>query len=1401
MGLMAALASHVGLAAELDGAGKALAEQGQYWQARGNAARATEAWERLLKQDPNQVDAIYNLGLLEAGAKRNANAQGYLKRLQALGTAPLQTARLEQEISLQSGTKPQDLQKARVLAESGELDKAIETYRRLFDGKPPQGAVAREYYRFLGYTDTGLPEARQGLARLLRESPDDTATALWLAKHLIRDESTRADGIARLIELSKRSDIGGDAAQSWRMALTWYAAPKPADAPLFQAYLKANPDDEEIREQLRKAQAAPRAVAAAPVAPQDMSVANGFKELEGGDMAAAEQLFQTRLKSKPQDADALGGLGLLRLRQNRPDDAVALLTRASTLGGSRSNWKQALGNAKYWSLTANAEKLRANGDLSAAEQLLEQAVRMKTDDGVAETALAGVLAETGKLQQAEEAYRGLLARNRSNSTALEGLVSVLGQLGKADEALALIDRMTPEQQQHVGSIGTLRAKQSRAAAKAAAARGDDVTAQRELETALRHDPQDPWLRLDLARLYLKSGATTDARSVVDGLLLTHPDLPAALFTSALLAAELQDWSASLAALERIAPQNRTREILALQKRSWLNYQLSKAGDLAKSGRRAEALSALAQLEPEIGDDVPMLGGLATAYADAGNGPRALILLRQALGRTPKQDNALYLQYASLLIKTDQDAEAAGILRQLQGQLLNDADRRGFEELRRLFSVRQSDALRTRGKLADGYDVLSPLLVQYPNDPLIMGALARLYDSAGDGTKALAIYKQLLQRDPENIDLLLAAAQSAAQAKDNDAAESALNTALGLQPQNAKVLAAAARVYRAQGKSGKAAEFFKQAIAAQKGGQPEAIATQTAAAYAEPTQTNPFAALPGQTRSNPATIQSAQTVAQAAPIVLPAQPAVVPYASSPVFHDAVSAPNAYGAASPGMPSDASRAQEPLRSQPRSTGAGTQITTDYVPVRNPAPAPSLDGRPVPASITGAALPRESRPLAYAAAAGSTYDVPVRNDIAPNPAPQALANRTLPAARQTLDGTISSRLMEQELADIQQARSPLVTVGTTMRQHSGQAGLSKLVDVESPVTVQFPVGEGEARGFVQATPVTLRSGQPANTDQAAGRFGGGPAAMQAGNSAGNQRASGVGVAVGYESNGIKVDVGSTPVGFRQQNVVGGVRLNDVVENEDSRFSYGIDASRRAVTDSVVSFAGARDARTGQEWGGVTSTGARVSAGLDYGDYGFYGNAGWHSLEGHNVASNSRVSGTAGTYVHLIRRPDRQLTTGFNVSGMSYDKNLGYYTYGHGGYFSPQTFMSASVPLSWSARQGKLSYSVKGSVGVQRIKQDSAPYFPNASLQAQAEAAAAANGESALYPGQSKTGLGYGLGMATEYQVSPQVFLGAHLGVDNARDYRQFAGGLYLRYALEPQTGPVPFPVQPVNSPYALD
>lgn len=1541
LSLLAALAHQAVWAQSTpDSAIKALIEQGQYWQSRGRGDRAAESWQKLLRLDPNQAEALYGMALVELDAGRSSSASDYLQRLKKSHPSDAKIARLEQSIRLGSSNK--QLDDARQLARSGQASEAVARYQSALDNKAPEGPLALEYYQTLGGTAQGWEEARRGLEKLAKEQPDDAKIALALAQHLTYRESTRREGIRQLSQLAGRADaVSPQATESWRKALSWLGT-RAADVSLYQAYLTKHPDDSGIQariEEIRKQQQTERQVTIANTDPLRQRTTEGFKALDNGDIEAATVIFQAVLNERPNDGDALGGMGIIRLKQEKFPEALDLLGRASQRG-SAERWHSAMNSASYWTLVDQAAAARAEGNRDNAIKLLERAVKIDPKESTAEIALADVLAENGQLATAEAAYRRILARQKDNPDAMRGLVGVMAQSNKSEEALQLIENMSPAQQEQIGALGRLRAEQAKGVAKAAEQRGDLASARMALEDALLYDPNSPWIRLDLARLYLKLGAAREARGVMDGLLVSNPDMPDALYASALLSAESKDWNSGLQALDRIPQSYRTRDMAALQKRLWVHAQAAQASDLAQAGQTQQALTLLRGAEAYAGQDAELLGALALSYADAGDTSRALGLIRQLMARTTRPDLGIRLQYAAILLKTKQDVELAGVLRQMQSLPMSRSEKESFDNLRIAYIVRQADALRESGDLVAAYDTLAPALAERPDDAQIRATWARMYSDAGEHQEALLIYRGLLERDPDNSDLLMATANAAIGAKDYAYAESTLDYVLAKSPNDAKILAAAGRLYRAQGKNAKAISYFNAALAAENARTLHVLGN--AATPAAPGMVpgppgatfnrvlpNPFIGKPGQRRSSTLPAQGLPMIAMAQaayveqqaytppvqaqlytqsapqtayppsyyPVPLPpgtaqaypvntypqaypqaaAQPTgqvyiPPPAGATPLPAYPQAAPSGYPQNYPAYPQQAlgyavpqpqvpgyapyypqpsypptpaayypepyaasvnttpTRAQTTVNSKnsTRTSKSAARKTTTSRTVARPTPSAPVyanTGYAAPATTSQPAYTTYPNPTPYSGYPSYPTYNPSNYPVNPaTAAPQMPANTAYPAAYSgyaaTPPGlwpntdaqnagrpaTRAPRTLRDELAELEQSRSSALSGSVATRNRQGEAGMSKLNDLEAPVEFRFPLSDGKV--VLRATPVALEGGTLADTYDAASRFGGGPSAaldQESGISGpvGSQSQNGVGLSVGYETDWLKADVGTSPLGFRYSTINGGIKLQGAIND---KVTYVLDGSRRPVTDSLLSFAGAYDPRTGQSWGGVSASGGRADLVWDNGQYGVYGYASYHSLDGTNVASNTRLEGGGGLYWRLIKEQDTELTAGLNVTAIGYNKNLRYFTYGHGGYFSPQQFLALSIPVSWQQRSGKLSYQIKGALGLQRFKEDSAAFFPNnPDLQTQAEQAAQeaasaglTSNTSAFYSGQTKTGLGYNLGAVMEYQLAPQLFLGGRLALDNASDYRQITGGVYLRYLMQPYTGAMPLPVNAFQSPY---
>ncbi len=467
VGLLAALI-HSAANAETGADGnpqRLLIEQGHFWQNADKPERAAEVWNKVLLLNAGQPEALYGLGSIAVQDGNLKKAGEYLARLQALQPVPHQALQLylalqlAQDIRLADPVNRQKLKEARLLADRGEREKAAAVYRDLLGGKPAQGLIGREYYNNLAFIEGSWPEARSGLERLMQEIPDDPYVELFLAKHLVRREDTRAEGIRKLSRLAKREDIGGDADEAWRLALTWMGTPDRSQTALFEEFLKTHPDDQDIRALLDKGRRQSSAPAVAATWKRDPGLERGLKALETGDLETAERELTARLKQAPNDADALGGLGILRQRQNRLEDAEVLLGKAARQKGA-GQWSKALDEVRYWSLLQRAGDSRAAGRLGDAQLQLNEALKLKPQEPAAQLALADLQAERGSYAVAEAGYRKVLARQPGDLQARRGLISVLGQLGKQDEALRLVEALPRAEQEKLGGLGQMRAEQS-----------------------------------------------------------------------------------------------------------------------------------------------------------------------------------------------------------------------------------------------------------------------------------------------------------------------------------------------------------------------------------------------------------------------------------------------------------------------------------------------------------------------------------------------------------------------------------------------------------------------------------------------------------------------------------------------------------------------------------------------------------------------------------------------------------------------------------------------------------------------------------------------------------------------------------------------------------------------------
>ncbi len=753
LGLLLATAIPAPVAYSAQTAEQILLDKARYWRLKDRPDLAIEALQKLLSINPNQPDALYQYGIIDVQQNKLDDAKAYLARLRTVDPSSQRIADLENAIRA-GQVSPSELSEARRLAQAGQFAQATAKYQQTFKGAPPP-TFGIEYYQTLAGTQQGWSEARQGLARLVQEAPNDSKARLALAEVLTYHTETRAEGIRALAVLSDDPVVGPLATQSWKKAVFWLGG-SAEDRALYKSYLRKFPQDAEVRQHM--------AEATKPGAPGPASAsAAGYGDLNRGNLAAAERAFEGQLRRNPNDADAIAGLGLIRLRQQRFGEARDLLGRAMNAAPARrGQWAAAYGSAVFWVTIREAKSA----------------------------------ADAGNYAAAESAYRRALSAQPDNTDAIVGLYTALTAEGKTAEAAELAARIARLDPSKMAGINRARSDILRADAKSLLARGDTPGAVAKYQEAIAVDPGNGWARLDLARLLMTNGDTAQAYAVI------NPNAAGvsvdSLQAAAIFYSEQNRPAEALSALDRIPQGSRNAETTALRNRVVITAEIAHAKQLARSGNRAAARNILLALNsrPPVTTDKTQM--VADALIDIGDPQAALQIARP----TNAANKSAVIDYATLLFRAGQDGAATAYLTEAEASgRITGADRRDLENLKCDIAARRADQLRERNDFAGAYDQLSALLIAYPNNPTLLNAAGRIYASAGQSSVAMTFFDAAFRQAPNDVGVIRGAVGGAIQAGDLDRARAYLAYGMQEHPTNPRLVYLQAEIARADGNNG------------------------------------------------------------------------------------------------------------------------------------------------------------------------------------------------------------------------------------------------------------------------------------------------------------------------------------------------------------------------------------------------------------------------------------------------------------------------------------------------------------------------------------------------------------------------------------------------------------------------
>jgi tetratricopeptide (TPR) repeat protein len=361
-----------------------------------------------------------------------------------------------------------------------------------------------------------------------------------------------------------------------------------------------------------------------------------------------------------------------------------------------------------------------------------------------------------------------------------------------------------------------------------------------------------------------------------------------------------------------------------------------------------------------------------------------------------------------------------------------------------------------------------------------------------------------------------------------------------------------------------------------------------------------------------------------------------------------------------------------------------------------------------------------------------------------------------------------------------SPYVDAGAYVRYKSGEDGLGRLDLFKAPIASAAYTMNGNHSFKISFSRVQLYSGSPGKCISPIGSLtpdvqtqaacGSNPAIFF---SPTQQLNNAVEIDLSYRKDGWFspfVNLGSTPIG----GVIAPTVTFDVGFLQQTGFgNWGLQTYSQPVRQSILSYTGIKDpyanpALSSVEWGRVLRNGIKPAIFYRFNEH-------WNAsgaidlalLEGKNVEQNTTVSVSASVGRNISIAGFDYFNIGPSFNYEHFDKNLSHFTYGHGGYFSPEQYFNVGAGVNFLTNEGR-PYVIKGrlTAGFQDFTESSVAWFP------------LGNGATGNYAASHKSGEAFDFELKGVWLVNPNFQLGAGAAVRKTSGYEDYTGGLFARY-----------------------
>jgi thioredoxin-like negative regulator of GroEL len=233
-----------------------------------------------------------------------------------------------------------------------------------------------------------------------------------------------------------------------------------------------------------------------------------------------------------------------------------------------------------------------------------------------------------------------------------------------------------------------------------------------------------------------------------------------------------------------------------------------------------------------------------------------------------------------------------------------------------------------------------------------------------------------------------------------------------------------------------------------------------------------------------------------------------------------------------------------------------------------------------------------------------------------------------------------------------------------------------------------------------------------------------------------------------------------------------------------WRLEMHQSSVKESIQSYVGQKDPYSDDEWGRVLKTGLSVNVTFPLGNpYWLSLGGGYDFYWGENVVDNHALSAnvSAGRTDALW---DGELSSGLFFSYRHFRVNTDFFTYGHGGYFSPQSFVVAG-PFVRYLSQGCKDYllDIEASMGYMSYHTDDAPHYHHLEENIAALNRGVLPDVQGMYNSEDESGLVMNGKIQLMKLIGDHFAVGGEAGLNTSSNHNQWHTGLMIQFFFEPK------------------